>query len=139
MENQPNPNTPATRTKATQEHALFAAQEEVLAVLRKYDLAALITLVSEDQMLTTRELSPSWSMAKLTVDPVKGVCISINGEMKNFPDETAYFAHIAKTAGMFLKFQHQATQDLSAMECILGGLSEFVNIRSRLRIVTPGE
>lgn len=112
---------------------LAKAADEILAVLRKYDLAALVTLQLPGHVQTVRELSPSWSCARLEDTP-QGQCINVSAKDEDFILPEMKQHTIENTMAMLLTFEHQATQDTETMNSIVSAVVEQTGMNIELRI-----
>jgi hypothetical protein len=90
---------------------LKLAAEEIKEVLRKYDIAGLVTLQVPGELACVRELSPSWSCATIVDDPQHGAGIQLRAMLEDFTDEEAQEKRIGDTLAMLDNFARQAKQD----------------------------
>lgn len=118
-------------------HDLKAAAEEIQAILKKYDIAAICTLISPGDFQAVRELSPSWSCAKVSDTPEGGKCLSLRAHMVDFPSKEAQQECISKTMGMLFGFQHQAQQDFRAMAGIIGEATKQMDVKCTITEIPP--
>lgn len=101
---------------------LKAAAEEIKAVLKKYDIAAMITLQSEADLEFVREISPTWSCAKIKELP-DGHAIRIKAHHSEFKNKEHQKACVEATVGMVFGFMNQAdrdAQDMAKLAAMLG-------------------
>ncbi len=105
---------------------LKAAAEEIKAIVRKYDLAAMIVLQNQKAVEYVREISPSWSCAKFEQHP-DGYGIRIQAKRASFPSIEAHIKCIAETTGMFMGFEHQAQKDAEDMQKVIKMLAHEVS------------
>lgn len=95
-----------------------AAAEEIKAVLKKYDLAAMVTLQSPHKMEFVREIAPSWSCAFFEETP-EGCGIRVRAKSTDFPSKEQQKECVEQTIGMFFGFEKQASDDRELMENLI--------------------
>jgi len=101
---------------------LKAAAEEIKGILRKYDIAALMTLQGPKSVEFVREVSPSWSCARLETGP-QGIRIRVRAQRADFPSLAAQKECVEATVGMMMGFEHQARRDAEDMQNLISILA----------------
>lgn len=117
---------------------LKAAAEEIKAIVRKYDLAAMIVLQGPKAVEYVREISPSWSCAKFEQHPDGSYGIRVKALRASYPSLEAHIACVAATTGMFIGFEHQAQKDAEDMAKVIKMLAhEFAEISNIIGPALP--
>lgn len=102
---------------------LKAAAEEIKAVLKKYDITAIITLNSPGSTEYVREVEASWSCAFFEQLP-EGLCLRFRAKRVDYPSLEAQKEAIENTVGMIFAFLHQAKEDEEILIHILAMLQK---------------
>jgi hypothetical protein len=105
---------------------LKAAMEDIKAVLKKHDCAALVTLASPSHTEYLYEVAPSWSCAWLEPMPDGGFAVRVRAKRKDYPTKEAHNAAISKTAGMLLAFANMAERQQKQMTQLIALLHKQV-------------
>lgn len=117
---------------------LEAAAAEIQATLRRYDIAALVTMVVPAGVMTVHHINPSWSCARLEKAPDGRQCICVSSRPEDFATPALQHLCVEKTMGMLLTFEHQAQQDLETMRGIVQAVSEQTGMRIDFRVERQG-
>jgi hypothetical protein len=104
---------------------LKAAAEEIKSVLRKHDIAALITLQSPNSVEYVREVSPTWSCAKVEQMP-DGLMIRVRAKSAEFASKQDQKLCVERTVGMLIGFKHQSERDADCMSDLIYGVAKQV-------------
>jgi len=106
---------------------LILAAGEIKAVLRKHDIAGVMLLQGQKTMEFVREISPSWSCARLVpaLDG-NGYVVRVRAKREDFPTAAAQKECIENTLGMLIGFQHQATRDAQDMGSVIARVAREV-------------
>jgi hypothetical protein len=84
------------------------ATDEIMEVLKKYDLAALVILMDQTDAAFVRRIDPTWSCAWIEEQgPGKPYLVRIRSRLQEDygGDKERQHAEISATTGMFLTFQ----------------------------------
>ncbi len=106
---------------------LKLAADEIKAVLKKHDIAAIVTLASETHMEFIREIEPSWSCCRLEKYE-DGFAIRVRMKQADFPSREIAKLCLEKTVGMLAGFvdvcrEHQ--EQLTVVLVAVGKSVEF--------------
>lgn len=110
--------------------------EEIKAICRKHDIAAIMTLVNESASEIVRELTPTWSCARIEEHQGKAV-IRVRCIREDFPSKAAQKHCLEQTIGMLIAFEHHASRDADGMRQMIQMLGQKVEIQSILKDVSP--
>lgn len=102
---------------------LQQAMEEIKAILRKHDVAAVVLLSSPKHMEFLYGLTPTWSCAKLEPHPDGGEAIRIRSSRDEYVSEDAQRQCLEYTIGMFMGFfslLKQAEDQMLNITALLG-------------------
>lgn len=120
---QGNPNDPRHHPN------VLRAADEIRAVLKKYDLAAMVTVQGPRSTAFVRVINPSWSCCHFEkVDD--RVAVRFRSKLEDFPDLETQKKCTEETAGMLIGFHRQAERDMQVMESVLSQLSQHFEITS---------
>jgi hypothetical protein len=119
-----NPNDPRHHPN------VLKAAEEIKAILKKYDLAAMMDIHGPRSSTFVRVIDPSWSCAFFEEMGDGGVCVRFRSKLKDYPSKEAQKACQAETAGMLIGFHRQALRDAEAMKVIIQMLNDHLEITS---------
>ncbi len=81
-----------------------AAIEEIKALVRKHDLAAVVFVASPTHTNFLYEVCPSWTCARLEQDNAAELCLRIRSKLVDYPSKDAQKKDVERTFGMFLGF-----------------------------------
>jgi hypothetical protein len=109
--------------RAEPDPKLKEAAAEIAAVLKKHDIAAIITLQSEDGIEFLREISPTWSCAFFERRDDGALLLRIRAKAEEYPSKEAQKKCVEETVGMIFGFHHQAMQDEEAIMQVLAMLA----------------
>lgn len=101
-----------------------AAMEEIKPILKKYDCAAIVLLVSEAHMEYLYELEPKWSCVRLEGKDAEGMKLRIRSNSELYPDKAQKAHVVAVTVGMFIGFIDMLAKTTRSMEHVLTKIGE---------------
>lgn len=120
---------------------LKTAGNEIREILKKYDLAAMFSLIAEDGTAEVcREVSPTWSCAKYEQHPEGQTLVlqepkSLAPEGKELPDvhhNPELNEKFRKTVSMMFTFRHIAEVSLTNLDRIISQVSRRYDVRMRI-------
>jgi hypothetical protein len=102
---------------------LKEAMAEIVAVLKKHDIAGIALLQSKTHGEWLNGIDPTWSCAKMD-----GQSLRIKAPAKDYPSTEDRNEAIRLTAGMIYAFRDGAHRIADNMESVLAMLSKYTTI-----------
>lgn len=108
---------------------------EIVDILKRYDIAGQITLVSPTHSEYLTQF-PTWSLAQFETNS-KGTGIRYNSKDKIFATDKGKLAAQESTVHILDQFRHNAMVNFGIMDDVIARLSEFMEIESNIRNPHP--
>lgn len=115
---------------------LKAAMAEISEVLKRYDIAGHVVLVSPTHSEYHTDF-PTWSMAQWEHNEKGEVGIRFNTRREVFATPKGKLAAVEASAHILDQFRHNATMHFGMMEGILHMLGEHLEIHSDIKAPHP--
>lgn len=112
---------------------LIKAAEEIHAILKRHDLAGIVNIMRPGGVQSVRELSPSWSCARIE-QTTAGPCIALSANREDFAFEETRQKVIKDTVEMLLTLEHLAEQDGCTMRGVVEAVAKQTGMDIQFRI-----
>jgi len=107
---------------------LKAAMAEIQAIIKRYDIAAVVNLVSQSHLEFLYEISPSWSCSKVEPQPDGAYVVRIRALSGDFPNPAAQKKCLEDTSGMFICLREQADRTSAEFKMLIDALAAKFHI-----------
>jgi hypothetical protein len=106
---------------------LKTAMEEIKAVLKKHDIAAVVVLASMTHLEFLRQYQASWNGLKLEQLP-EGVELRVRALREDFPSKEAHEECVALSVGTILGFRDALVNEINALGMVAELLAKHIQI-----------